>query len=55
MFSQKIIKALANMTKKSKPPKVLYTYSGYYFNPNKNKDGYKKPPPKSIHEYQAYH
>ena len=50
------MKVVTKVAKKPPPqPKVVYTYSGYSFNPNKNKDGYKKPVTKSVHEYQAYH
>lgn len=53
MFSQKIVKQLVKKATKKDTKKIVYTYSGFSF-PAK-KDGVPKPPPKSIHEYQAYH
>ena len=53
MFCQKIIKKVVKEIPNKDGKKIIYTYSGFSF-PTK-KDGPPKQPPKSVHEYQAYH
>lgn len=53
MFPRRIIKQLVKDVSVKDAKKIVYTYSGFSF-PIK-KDGSTKQPPKSIHEYQAYH